>query len=75
MTSWWKVYGLNAYVNPAQCRTIYVTNFGTNDYRIQVDTNAGSVNTSETLEGVFSTAAAAEAAVARLVQGIDPSTF
>ncbi len=77
MASWWKVRNLNAYLNPATCRSIYATNFGANDYRIQVDSPnpSGAGQVTETLEGTFTTQAAAEAALKRLVQGIDPSTF
>lgn len=75
MTSWWKVAGLNAYINPAQINTIYAVPAGGGLYKIDVDQSRGSSYASESLEGTWATQAEAEDAIQRLVQGIDPSTF
>lgn len=74
LSSWWKVNNIEAYVNPAQCRTIYVV-AGGGQYHIEVDTNVGSGQVAEVLEGDWPTQAEAEAAMKRLVQGIDPADY
>lgn len=75
MSSWWKVVGINAYVNPAQVNSIYSMPAGGGNYKIDVDMSRGSAYASDTLEGTWATQAEADDAIRRLVQGIDPSTF
>lgn len=75
MSSWWKLVGLNAYINPAQVLTIYSSSSGGGNYHIDVDHNSGGSLVSQTLDGTFASQALADAALKRLVQGIDPSTF
>lgn len=75
MYSWWKLSGINAYINPAQVLTIYSMASGGGSYHLDVDHNSGGSLVSQTLEGTFASQALADAALKRLVQGIDPSTF